>query len=205
MRALYGQATHEASTTEALERLNERSGGRLRKQPEPTVGCIGAGTNLTGLQALRWLGATSSYLFTAEACPIAGPAGDAFAAACGHSPRRFERAECDALQSPRWHSSLELITLRCAPYSLANASYPKGVEAALAELFAVICGLAARRPLFVVFETTAGVWKRPGLRMRVEAILRTASYEWEASRCSPLTQGGVCERDRIFYTGYLRT
>ena len=32
---------------------------------------------------------------------------------------------------------IELVTLRCAPFSFKNHSYPKGVEAALRELYAV--------------------------------------------------------------------
>ena len=201
-RALVGQATHGASVRLVVRQL---WAGVVRIHGDvasPTVGLVGAGMGLTGLQIARELQA--SITFAAEGCPRAAAAGRYMLSAAGHSPTWFGRAESPALASAAWTTTVEAVTLRCAPFSIANAHYPRGVEAALRELAAVLRGVRARQPLAVVYENTSGLWRRPELRRRVEALFLQIlpEYDWRGTLVSPhLHSGSRMRRRRVFYFG----
>ena len=206
LRALFGQATDQLAMSCALDRLNFLADGGLRAARAPSVGAIGAGLNLSSLQALRWLGKDAVLAWIAEACPIAAPAGMAFASFYGFSPSQFSRAECAALASADYHTTLEIITLRCAPFSSANPIFPEGVEATLNELAAVLRGLSHRQPLFVIYENTAGLARHLPTLLRVEHLLQTLAtgsgpyYKWNVVVTSPanLSHRGQ-RRKRLFF------
>lgn len=68
-------------------------------------------------------------------------------------------------------------------------------------------GVAARRPQVALYENTAGLWKRPEMRARVESILCGigSAYEWEAMPVSPHEHAAFpARRPRVFYVGVRR-
>ena len=203
MRTLIGQGTHGAAVALCLARLNERVGGRLCGTLGVTVGSIGHGLGLTALQVIGWLGAGARLVWRQEACPWAGPAGDLLERKLtGAVSHRHERAETAMAAAP-W-AALEVATLQCQPFSNANPNYPLGVEAALRELHAVIRQIVRRKPDYFVYENTAGLWRCPKLRRRVERLLEgMTGYRWEAMRVSPDRHCAVPSRRwRVFYHAY---
>lgn len=208
LRCLCGQATHGGVMRRIIRRLHSLASARHPWPASPTLGLLGAGIGFSGLQAVAALGSsTASILFAADACPRAAPAGRQLLSRRGHEPTWFARAEAPALASAEWHVTMEVITLRCAPVSWANAYYPRGVEGALHELWAVCAGVRARRPIAILYETTAGLWKRPDLRYRLERLLLAAlpEYQWEGAKLSPHRHANSrWSRDRVFYYAYLR-
>ena len=152
---------------------------------------------------MHTLGPHATYQWCAEGCSIAQRAHRAFWQALGQAPTLWTAAEAPALADSEHRVDIELVTLRCAPFSFKNHSYPKGVEAALRELYAVARGVRKRSPRLIIFENTAGLWRRASLRHRVERILRLiGGYQWEAIKVSPHTHAGVpVRRLRVFYVG----
>lgn len=212
MRSLWGQATHATAVREVVYRLCSRLGARAIPSA-PKINLLGAGAGITGLQvvdSLRSLGGccSPSIAAAADACPIASAVGPSLLLAHGHNPHWFARAECPALATSAWSSFIDVVTLRCQPFSLANPNFPLGVEAALNELCAVMAGVMLRRPRMIMYENTSGLWARPSLRRRLETVLlRTTEqiYDWESARLCPHQHWGECSlRDRVFYMAVLR-
>jgi hypothetical protein len=222
MRALTGLGTHQAAVFQVLDRVDVRVGGWLARRACAsrdtfTTGTAGAGPNLCGMQTLRWAwqraqqggccvdGADlcGQVAWLAEGCEVALRALQFFNSYFGMEPMVFARAETAELAQVAWRVVVEWITLRCAPYSLAaNAHFPRGVNAALAELHATVVGALARRSPVVIVETTAGLWARPEVQRRYESVLRVLDgcYAREDVRLSPSVHCSAnADRDRVFY------
>ena len=139
-------------------------------------------------------------------CPIARRAHRAFWKSLGQEPVEWNLAEDKDLADARHHVDVELITLRCAPFSPKNRKFPAGCEAALRELRAVIQGAHKRSSRVIIYENTAGLWRKASLRRRVEMILRKCrAHRWEAIKLSPHTHAAIpVRRMRIFYVGIKR-
>ena len=199
LRSLVGQGTDGGSVASVVRRATARLRERPAWRGDKTVATLGAGMNLTGMQLVREVGGSARLAWMAEACPIAQPAGEAFARGLGHQPQVFGRAEHPDLATRQMRVWAEIITLRCAPWSPASAAYyPRGVEAALTELERVLRGVAARNPQLVIYENTDGLWQHPQDRARVEGLLQDlVGYEWEAA----LVRAVGSERTRVFYMG----
>ena len=211
MRSLWGQATHATAIRGVVRRMCSQHGVTIPSFPR--INLLGAGAGITGIQVADSLwhldgNCSPSIMAAADACPIASSVGPAVLLAHGHSPRWFARAECAALAALEWSSFIDVITLRCQPFSLANPNFPLGVEAALNELHAVMEGVMLRRPRLVLYENTSGLWGRPSLRRRLETVLLRVSaqtYDWESARLCPHQHWGECShRDRVFYMAVLR-
>ena len=205
LRSLFGQATDGHSMEAALARLDTLSSGRLGRTASATIGAVGAGFGLSALQAARWLGAGAQLAWMAEACPIAQPAGRAMVEYYGHRPQYFARAEEAAMANPALRTTLEIITLRCSPFSRADPHYPQGVDAAIGELLVVMERCAARLPSFIVYENTAGVAEDPSILRRLENALRVhlPNYVWGAIVTSPAQHADSGQgRWRVFFLAY---
>ena len=213
VRSLFGQGTHDATTALILERAAARCGGAkamLGRDP-PSIGEAGSGMGLMGIQAAAvidgWTKGTRttpcSIKWMADACPIAGPVGIELARRMGHDPRHFKWAEEPELETTEWRTTVELVTLRCAPFSPANAKYPEGVEAAFAEAACVFQGVARRRPRVVIMENTAGLWRHEADRARYESLLGVfGAYAFEVAKLSPHWHADSdAKRARVFYVG----
>ena len=206
-RSLLGQACHAASITFVLRRALRRVDPSVRSRLR-TFAALGAGINTIGLVMLHVLGLAARYVWWAEACPIARAAHTAMWRHLGSKPVHWTRAEDPALASPRWRVDIELLSLRCAPFSPKSMQFPRGCAAALQELAAVLRGVAARRPTVVIYENTAGLWRTPLWRARVEFMLRyyLPEYDWEGMLLSPHWHSDVpVRRTRVFYTAVLRS
>ena len=153
----------------------------------------------------RWL-SRKGLDVAVRRCPIARRAHRAFWKSLGQEPVEWNLAEDKDLADARHHVDVELITLRCAPFSPKNRKFPAGCEAALRELRAVIKGTHKRSPRVIIYENTAGLWRKACLRRRVEMILRKCrAHRWEAIKLSPHTHAGIpVRRMRIFYVGIKR-
>ena len=201
MRQALGGTTHDGLTAAAAARAMERMRAKRQRvrRAGATVGALGAGIGLSAAQLARAVGGTVA--FTAEGCEYVGPAGDAMLRALGHSPRRFKRAEAAELATPAWRTDAEVVTMPCGAYSAAGNG--KELHARLRELAEVTSGIAARRPPFVLVETSAGLWRTPDVRARYEAILLACgAYEWEAMRINPIEHLGLgVSRERVVYVG----
>ena len=227
MRSLWGAGTHQAAVWAVLDLADTLTGGFLSSrrdtgvpecvsQPCHSVATACGGLNLCGLQTLAWWRARygssmrpARLAWVAEACPIARRAGMALARALGQTPAYPWRAESAALHTTAWSATVEWDTPRCSPYSTANAYFPVGVDAALAELCAVVTGTAARRPRVFILETCGGMWKRPPwLRRRYERTVAQAlseQYHIVSVLISPsLHCAAHQDRERVFYLGVLR-
>lgn len=201
MRAMFGGATYSDAVNMVLRRADWRMDGRLFNTAQPTLGAAGAGIGLTWMQAATALPEAASLLWMAEAEERTQAAGADMARRMGHLPCVFGRAEAAELADCRWRTTVELVTTRCAYASSARPARMRGVEAALNELVVVIRGSHARGARVLIYETTAGLWRKPALRQRVEGILQAeAPGDWEAVRVSPhLHLGARVRRDRVFY------
>ena len=201
VRQALGGTTHGGLTAVAAARAMERMRAKRQhvRQEGATVGALGAGIGLSAAQLARAVG--GKVAFTAEGCESVGPAGDAMLRALGHSPRRFGRAEAEELATSAWRTDAEVVTMPCGAYSPAGSG--KELHARLRELAAVMSGVAARRPPFVLVETSAGLWRTPDVRARYEAILLACgAYEWEALRIDPAEHLGLgVSRERVVYVG----
>jgi hypothetical protein len=198
--AILGQATHWDSATLAARRLR----GRMPSRPK-TFATLGAGVSIMGATLVHEYReeATLSYSWFAESVDRVAAAHEAMWAVKGMAPTRFRRAESDEITE---HADIELVSLRCAPFSSANRTAGRGRWAALRELVEVMRNLRRRRPLGVIMENTAGVWRLPGWRALVEAVIdRGSLYQWEALFTSPkLHSNAPMSRARVFYIGVLR-
>ena len=207
VRSLFGQATHGDALKAALGRALQKMRRRFphwRQVVGVTIGLCGAGIGLSGLQAAELMGDDAQILWAAEGCPKARPAGEAVLAANGHSVRWVPWAQGTALAAKEWRTALEVITLRCAPFSPAGNG--QGVDAAVAELQDVLEGTSSREPYVILYETTAGLWRRAEWRTMVEAALSAvAAYDWEVAAIDPLHHcDGFVSRNRVFYAGVRR-
>ena len=208
MRCVCGQATHGGVIRLVVLRLVALASAVHTWPSAPSVMLVGAGAGFTGLQCVAALGPSSFVMGAIDACPRARAVGQLLLAARGHDPTWFSRAEAAALATPMWAATLEAVTLRCAPFSIANPLAPRGQEGALHELAAVCRGIAARSPLTILFETTSGLWRDASLRLRLEQILQDTlpAYVWEGAILSPhLHAGSKWRRVRVFYYAYLRS
>jgi len=205
MRSLLGQGVHAAAAALVLNRTMRRLGTDQWRCLR-TFGSLGSGVDTFGAVLLGMMTKGASYVWAAEGCLIARRAHRAFWTTLGQCPQMFPRADDLILASTRWSVDVELLTLRCAPFSPMNRTYPAGCDAALAELSAVLRGVCARRPRLIVYENTQGLWRRAEMRARVEMILSACSeYEWEAMLVSPHMHAGVpVRRVRVFYVAMRR-
>jgi len=207
IRALLGQSTHASSVRAVAQKIVKELHRQHGQLPAPTVGLLGTGLGLTGAQLTHTLGADARILFAAEACPTTTEIGRRFLQLLGHHPTWYGRAESHALADPMWSTSIEAITLRCAPFSQANPNFPAGTEAALREIAAVLRGTRARAPLAYVYENTDGLWRHPELCARLETLfaLILPDYELRTLITSPHTHSGQrTRRKRVFYYGWQR-
>ena len=201
VRRLLGSSVHWGSAEMVLRRGLQR----LRRQPK-SFAALGAGLDLLGAALWEASERRLKYAWYAEALEEAAAAHDVIWAAVGAHPRRVLRAEdTSRLRLPR--ADVELVTLRCAPFSPANRRFPAGVWAAVAELRATMAGVFARRPLMIVYENSAGLLRAAWMRAAVESALSgDAGYEWElVVACPELQQGACCRRRRAFYIGVLKS
>jgi site-specific DNA-cytosine methylase len=161
------------------------------------------GIDTMGVVLTQMLASGAVYKWSAEGCPIARRAHRAFWKSLGQEPTEWTLAEDDDLADPQHRVDVELVTLRCAPFSPKNRKFPTGCEAALRELCAVIKGVRKRSPCVIIYENTAGLWRKASLRRRVEMVLRKCrGYRWEAIKVSPHIHAGVpVRRMRVFYVG----
>ena len=161
------------------------------------------GIDTMGVVLTQMLATGAVYKWSAEGCPIARRAHRAFWKSLGQQPTEWTLAEDDDLADPQHRVDVELVTLRCAPFSPKNRKFPAGCEAALRELCAVIKGVRKRSPCVIIYENTAGLWRKASLRRRVEMVLRKCrGYRWEAIKVSPHIHAGVpVRRMRVFYVG----
>jgi hypothetical protein len=202
LHALFGQGVHAASSTVVARRLLARVAPGQRQHLR-TYGALGAGVNLFGLIMGAVLGATCKWW--AEGCGIARRANEAIQSFTGQKAAWFARAE-SVPTGADMKVGLELLTLRCAPWSPKSRNFPQGCWAAIAELLAVMEGIKARSPRAIVVENTAGLWRHDIWRERVESCLLTCEeYEWEAVITSPHVHSAVpVIRWRVFYIGVRR-
>lgn len=206
LRSLLGQGCHGGSMELVLARARSRMGSQ-RWLGLQSFSSLGAGVGCAAAAVAKALGSGCRYVAWAEGCAIAQRAHEAYWADAPTQPKWFCRAEAPELADPAWRADIEVITLRCAPFSMANRYYPRGRAAALAELQAVMEGVRARGPELVIYENTRGLWRERDTRLQVEAILRTtgADYEWESSVVDPARHLGVpVQRARVFYVGVRR-
>jgi hypothetical protein len=198
IRALFGQCVHWCTGRLIAQRIRAKIGRHPRSFAQ-----LGAGWGLLGAalhEEAETAGGTIEYLWMAEADGIAQQAHEALWRHTGQAPRRFARAE-EVQDAPR--AEVELISLRCAPFSQANAS-GKGINAAIRELEAAMELCALRRPKCVVYENVDGVWRNEARRKQVQGALAAMGkdYVWEVIRTSPHVHGGAkMRRWRIFYIG----
>ena len=203
IRGMYGMATHQSTVRIGVGRVIERAGGleELAGRGRPvTIGQAGSGMGLTGLQAAAYTGGQLTWC--AEACELTGPFCIELARRMGHAPRLFEQAEAVELAQPMWGATLEFITLRCSPFSPANATFPRDVEPALAELMKVLQGAARRQSKAIIIENTTGLWRCTELRRRYEAIvLLMRAYTAESVKLSPHwhEEASDARRSRVLY------
>lgn len=208
LRSLAGQGTHGGATRVAIQRMMQRVRHRSRVQHPwnrgvgMSIGAVASGMGLTALQVAGIVGGNVTWM--AEGQRTAYTAGEQMMLMAGHVPTMFRQAEDARLAHRRWGVAIEVITLACAPFSQAGNG--KKVEKALRELREVLAGTAARRPRTILYETTAGLWRTPDVRARLEAILQQmAGYEWEVAKVSPHRHCGVgVRRERVFYMAVRR-
>jgi hypothetical protein len=206
-RSLLGQACHSSSVEYVIRRTLRRVDPSVRPRLK-SFAALGAGVNTMGLVLVAVLGSAARYVWWAEACDIAQRAHVALWTHLGTRPVHHLRAEDPRLSTPRWRVDVELLSLRCAPFSPRSMQFPKGCAAALRELVAVLRGVAARRPAVIIYENTAGLWRTPLWRARVEFFLRyyCPDYEWESVLLSPHWHSNVpVRRPRVFYMAVLRS
>lgn len=202
LRGLWGQSVHGASALLVADYLSSSAAG-VELSSLCTVGAIGSGINTLLAALAPRLAPALSYRWYVDACDDASVAHDAFWAVLGQRPTRWRWAEDHAADATCPAVDLELITLRCSPYSPANRSFPAGCWAALAELVAVMRGVASRRPRVIIYENTQGLWRDAAWRRRVESVLSScSSYRWVAISTSPhLHSASPVRRPRVFYVG----
>ena len=94
-------------------------------------------------------------------CPIARVAHHAFWQSLGQQPTLWHAAEDPSLAKREHSVDIELVTLRCAPFSTKNRAFPTGCEAALRELRAVMKNVHVRSPRLIVLENTSGQCDSP--------------------------------------------
>lgn len=217
IRDLCGGGTHQGAVWTVLDRVDTRTVGWLARcgsasTPAREVATAGAGINLCGYQTIAWWLARSApedgiapkIMWVAEAEEAAIKAGRALDDLMAQRPRRFQRAEGDELRTTRLRATVEWVTLNCSAYSLANAEFPSGVDASLAEMESVLRGTAVRGPPICIVETSAGLWRRPlWLRRRYEGIVHhtlRAQYHVESMLVSPSRHAAAHQdRERVFY------
>ena len=204
LRSLLGQCvagqTVVLCASRARDRMSDAAYAALR-----TWAALGAGIDAFGA-VLYELGVVRRYAWAAEGCPIARRAHSALWGALQQDPLVVPQAAAESLSCPARRVDVEVITLRCAPFSPANRYFPLGVGAALRELQAVLRGVATRQPTVIFYENTAGLWKHPPVRAAVEAmLLACGAYSWESMYTSPhLHCGDAVRRPRVLYTGILK-
>ena len=201
MRQLLGSSVHWDSATLALNR-----GLRKLQRAPRTFAASGAGLNILGAALWELRRRKIAYVWYAECDETTRKAHDALWTAMGAAPRRVARAEATmGVRLPQ--AEVELITLRCAPFSPKNRSFPRGVWAAVAELTAVLQAVFARSPKLIVYENTAGVLRKAWLRAAIEQTLAgDVRYDWELMVAMPERQSNaMCSRRRAYYIGVLRT
>jgi len=188
--------------------LPKRPGMTTHAIQKWTVASVGAGINLTGIQALAWLhaktGVKATLAWLVEAEVHARDAWSALAPELGHSAPIFLRAEDPGLARRELRVALELLTLRCSSYSKDNPT-GKNLEPSLGELRLTLESVAVRRPAALIFENADGLWSQMegGTRRRVETLLGgLGSYEWISFRVDPCKNLGIpLSRARVFYVG----
>ena len=205
MRCLLGQGDHTATTQLWLARCRQRL-GESRWAQLNTVGSLCSGIDMMGAVVCRELRAHKCW--AVEACPIARKAHSAFWSALGcRVDQSILRAEDPALADVHYHVDVELLTPRCAPFSLKNRFYPAGCWAAIRELAEILRGVFIRRPQVIVYENSYGLWRCSSVwRKRVESLLcGDPSYQWESMVVSPELHCGVnVRRKRVIYVGLLQ-
>jgi hypothetical protein len=196
LRALFGQSVHWGTGTLVGEKLIELLGREPRSfaQIGAGMGCLGAAMFEACKQG------RPSYLWYAEGNDAAAAAHAAFWEHTGQRPTRFRHAE---RTDEAKRADVELITLRCAPFSQANPR-SKGANGAIRELRAVVDASASRGPAAVIYENAHGLWQKERLRALVEDALAGygSGYKWVAFVTSPhLHGGGTMRRSRVIYVG----
>ena len=155
--------------------------------------------------ALDVFGSDCRYTRFSEAVPVVARGHAAFWQSAGRAPAWTVRAE-SVQREPR--AEVELVSLRCTPYTWLNRDYPKGTWAGLAELAAVADGWAKRGVVGVIIENTGAIWDRElegqSLRSWYEDCLPT-EYLWRAfrTRATRHEEHNV-NSDRVFYVGARR-
>ena len=203
LRSILFQGVHGLSTAVIARQVEimrgERGWGDLH-----TFASTGAGLDMMGAQLMA-AGRVHECVWYVEGNPVVRRAHDAYWTALGQHPRGYRRADDWELQRMMPRADVELITLRCAPFSPKHRRFPRGCWAALRELRVVLAGVKRRCPRVVIYENTAGLWRRQARawRRRVERLLRgLRRYRWGAVHTSPHRHSGCSvRRERIFYLG----
>ena len=200
MRGLMGSSVNWLSATAVLQRGIERLGRR-----PASFATLGSGISMLGAALWALTDRSATYSWFAEGGVVATRAHRAAWASTGQQPRHITRAELSAEQGAA-SVEAELISLRCAPFSSANRTFPQGVWAAVAELRATMATTFGRRPWMIVYENTAGLLRMHWLRAAVEAeLLRSGLYVWELIIARPERQANhPGARRRAYYVGVLR-
>ena len=206
MRSLLFQGVHGLSTDLVAEQVAVMLGARGWSDLR-TFASTGAGLDTMGARLIA-TGRLQECVWWTEGNATAQRAHRAFWQGLGQRPRHYPRADDWEMQQAMERADVELVTLRCAPFSPKHRRYPKGCWASLRELRIVVAGLRRRRPHVIIYENTAGLWQRRTRvwRRRVERLLQSlAGYEWLAMRTSPHRHSGCSlRRDRVFYAGVQR-
>lgn len=197
IRQLTGQSTQRGFVEVAMgriwQRLAERGRAMMRDASNQTVGCSGAGLNITGYQVLEWLGGKGRITWVEEGEKTAITASKALDARMGQDPRRAKVMGSGELATSAMHTTGEIITGSCAPF--ASQGNGENVEATFRDIAAALQAMATRRPKWVLLETTAGLWRVEENRRRLEMmVLDCRGYEWEQMKMSPHVHAGEAER-----------
>merc|ERR1711965_960417 len=148
----------------------------MRDASNQTVGCSGAGLNITGYQVLEWLGGEGRITWVEEGEKTAITASKALDARMGQDPRRAKVMGSGELATSAMHTTGEIITGSCAPF--ASQGNGENVEATFRDIAAALQAMATRRPKWVLLETTAGLWRVEENRRRLEMmVLDCRGYE----------------------------
>ena len=162
----------------------QRALGQLAAPPR-TFAASGAGIGLMGATLWEATGRQAKYLWYAEGVDAADRAHVAMWEALRERPARYTRAELTGAEGAP-HADAELLSLRCAPFSAANRSFPEGIWAAIAELIAVLTAVFARQPRIIIYENSAGMLRQTWVRAAVErALTRDPAYTWELAVACP--------------------
>ena len=171
---------------------------------------LGAGLGVMGAilcQVAPWI----REQWYAEDHDVAAAAHEAMWHAMGQQAVRHRRAEKTPVHNATWGKGVEIVSLRCAPFSPEMASQPAQDvaawrAAAIREKRAVMATVFARRPAIIIVENTAGIDRLAEWKSIYEGVLTSdGNYKWETCLISPHRHAAFpSRRVRRFYYAVLR-